>query len=152
MENKNVEILTSFSFAGGCPVDAATAPINQYTELFKIGERYRYEGMQVVGKQLTNRTPCHIIYTLRNNIDDNSWKITHVDPLLNYSKLQVLPDLWTLYTVGLEVTIIADETNFGKTTKYWVTSATSNGVTWGRLENHNSEGGINVSLSGNDLA
>lgn len=151
MKQNFSELITNLAYGANAPLDAALAPVEKFEDIKEIPSRFRYQGMEVSSLKLSNGTLCRIDYSLNGGTSDYFWRIKSISPLPKFSDISQLPSEYQLYTKGLEITVIDDETNSHKITKYWVTSATSNGVSWGRIENHNSDGGAKIEISGNDL-
>lgn len=144
-----------YNNAGGS-LDKALEPVSSYTDLASVPSKSRYVGMEKVVLNTKDGVNYPMVFYLKNGVRNTNWMIKQIFPLENFNVLDTLTETlleipYNRFSIGLEVTVVADETNDGKPTKYWITAidTASNKLTWERCNSAVSDSG--VTISGNDM-
>lgn len=118
-------------------LDQKMGPYSTLTDLKNI--KYRFVGMTV-----NVLTPVQMEVWLVNGKLNSNWRIKQFSSIPTHAKLieftnTIFSSFKKMITVGTEATVIADETNDGKVTKYWVISNDGNAIVWEKMNNGNLE-------------
>ena len=139
----------------GHSVDAALEPVENYDGLKGVPTNARYIGMEKIVLNSGNGQTYPIRFFLSGTTRNAGWKIKEIFPVETHEALNSLVTFTTglglpiaKFTVGLEVTVNADEDNGGKPTKYCISAVdtTANTVTWEKVS-----GSAALTISGDDV-
>ena len=126
----------------GAYVDNLLGPYADLSALADIASSDRFIGLTV-----TVLAPVQMDVWLTSRYN-SGWRIKAIRPLATFADLTtatetIMASIPRMIEVGTEATVIADETNGGKPTKYWATAVdtTAKTVTWEKM-------GGNVDLTG----
>lgn len=145
------ELSKQFLNIEGHGIDAALEPVENYSGLTSIAIKSRYVGMEKVVLNKENGQTYPMKFFLSGSTRNTGWKIKQIFPLKDYATLKniltLVPSISAKsYMVGLEATVIADETNDNRPTKYWITAidTDSNTLTWERCNGSGVSNGVTV--------
>mgnify|MGYP003302784218 CR=1 FL=1 len=123
-------------FLGGY-VDNILGPYEDLNALKGLSSSQRFEGLTVMVK-----SPIPMEVWLVGGKNNSNWRIKSLIPVDTYADLEaatqtIVGVINKMLNIGTEATVIADETNEGKLTKYWVTNidTTAKTVTWEKMNN-----------------
>ena len=99
-----------------------------------------------VGLTVTVLSPVPMECWLPKRALKSGWRIKHLSSVATYADLvsvseTIFTEMKALVEKGMEATVIADEPNDGKVTKYIVSNKTNEGIEW---ERQNSFAGVPV--------
>ena len=127
-------LIEQFQYTGGY-VDTILGPYDDLTSLKSINSDFRFEGLTVVIK-----SPVQMECWLVGGTANSYWRIKSLFPLNTYADLvaateEIQASFVKMVNVGTEATVLEDETNDGKLTKYWATAVDTKAktVTWERM-------------------
>ena len=132
-------------YAKNQPVDSTYGP---YADLAALGDITNlYQGLTVVVL-----APVVMECWLHNGKRKNHWRVKRFTSIPTYADLQqysatIFAAMNYLIDVGTEATVLADETNEGKVTKYWVTGKENGQIIW---EKFSGAGGATITVDGDD--
>lgn len=132
-------------YVKNAPVDSTQGPYADLTALGNITNLY--QGLTVVVL-----SPVPMECWLPSGKRKNNWRVKQFTSIPTYADLEtfsstIFGSMNYLIDKGTEATVLADETNEGKVTKYIVANKTSEGIVWEKLGG----GEAFVPVSGDDL-
>lgn len=143
----------------GCSVDAALEPVDNYGGLKNVTTSARYIGMEKIVLNQDGATSYPMKFYLKGGTAMKHWQIKEIFPVPTHEALDNLAAFTVRlglpiakFTKGLEVTVVADEKNENKPTKYWIVAvdATANTITWERC-NDSSSAAPSITVEGTDM-
>lgn len=161
-DNTIVPISKQYLNKAGKSIDAALQPCATFSILKKDALEYAasyYEGMEKILLNSGSTAVYPMKLYLKGGNKFKNWQIKEIFPVPTHEALDNLAAFTVelglpiaKFTKGLEVTVVADEKNENKPTKYWIAAvdATSNTVTWERC-NGNSSAAPSITVEGADM-
>lgn len=143
----------------GHGVDAALEPVDNYSGLTGVTATARYIGMEKIVLNNGNNQTYPMRFFLSGSTRNAGWKIKEIFPVPTHEALDNLATFTVglglpiaKFTKGLEVTVVADEKNEGKPTKYRIIAVdtTANAITWERCDNGSSTA-PSITVEGTDM-
>ena len=138
----------------GHGVDAALEPVDNYSGLTGVTTTARYIGMEKIVLNNGSNRAYPMRFFLSGSTRNAGWKIKEIFPVPTHEALDNLVTFTvglglpiTKFTKGLEVTVVADEKNESKPTKYRITTVdtTAKTVTWERCDS------ATITVEGTDM-
>lgn len=157
-DNTIVSIGKQYLNKAGKSTDAALQPSIKYEGLNENASS-RYIGMEKIVLNQDGATSYPMKFYLKGGTVMRHWQIKEIFPVPTHEALDNLAAFTVglglpiaKFTKGLEVTVVADEKNENKPTKYWIAAvdATANTVTWERC-NGNSSAAPSITVEGADM-
>ena len=132
----------------GSYADSSMGPVANIAEL--TGLTHIFQGLTV-----SVLSPVPMEVWLRDGKTRGHWRIKRFKPFATYSDLQtktsaIVEESHGLFEKGVEASVLADETNNGEYTKYYVKEKTKVNDVWTLTWERISGGGSAITIDGDD--